>query len=120
MSRPITYYIVISSDNFLYKLWCGVDIFCCLLSSYIYAYISVFKNDIGKAKFGTTTLGNLVFFFELIFMISIICKFFLEFKLEEEPLPVRNLNRIALRYIQSKEFRRDIIPIIPLSHLVRR
>ena len=119
MSRPITYYIVISSGNPWYKLWCGLDILCCLVSSYMYAYIAVFKNEIGYAKVGTTTLCDLVFFFELIFMLSILFKFFLEFKLEEEPLPIRNLKRIAVRYIKSQEFLRDFIPIIPLAHLVQ-
>ena len=42
LSRPITHYIVISLDNKKYKLWCGIEILSCLISSYIYAYCSVF------------------------------------------------------------------------------
>jgi hypothetical protein len=34
---------IICSDSKLYWLWRGIDILCCLLSSYFYAYIGTFK-----------------------------------------------------------------------------
>lgn len=118
MSRPLTYYIVISLDNPVYNFWCGVEIISCLLSSYMYAYCSVFKNDIAHEAPGETWLGDMVYIFESIFMLSIIFKFFLEYQNEDEPLPVRNMKRIAMNYIQSEDFISDIIPTIPVPHLV--
>ena len=83
MSRPLTYYIVISLGNPIYKFWCGVEILSCLLSSYMYAYCAVFKNDIAHGAPGTTRLGDMVYIFESIFFISIILKFFLEYKVDD-------------------------------------
>jgi hypothetical protein len=52
-------------------------------------------------------------FFESIFGLSIFLKFFCEFKTEESPLPVRDLSRIADRYLKG-DFIFDVIPILPL------
>ena len=118
MSRPITYYIVISQDNPYYKIWCSIEILSCLMSSYMYAYCSVFKQDIGEVNPGTTPLSFMVLLFEAIFLVSIILKFFLEFTVEDEPLPVRNMSRIAMRYLKSNDFIRDIVPVIPVPYFI--
>jgi len=43
MSRPITYYVIISENNKLYNTWCGIELLLCVLSSYFYAYKSTFS-----------------------------------------------------------------------------
>ena len=50
---------------------------------------------------------------ESFFGISLILKFFLEFKTEDEPLAVRDLGRIANRYLK-RNFILDAIPLLPL------
>jgi hypothetical protein len=50
--------------------------------------------------------------FEVIFGISVLLKFNLEYKVEESPLPVRDYGKIADRYIKTT-FIIDILPLIP-------
>ena len=107
MSRPLTYWVVISEDNQLYKMWHLLEIVACLLSSYYYAALASFHDSEGNPKLVATTLV-----FELFFLISIVLKFFLEYKVDDSPLPVRDLGMIAKRYIRN-EFLFDLIPLIP-------
>jgi hypothetical protein len=58
------------------------------------------------------TVNNTTLIFEVIFGLSVLLKFNLEYKVEENPLPVRDYAKIADRYIKN-EFIIDIIPLIP-------
>lgn len=84
-----------------------LELLCCLLSSYYYAYMSTFGPRYQEGDIVVPTL-----IFEAIFGISVLLKFNLEFKLEDNPLPVRNYAKIADRYLKS-EFIIDFIPLIP-------
>lgn len=43
LTSPVSSWLIISKEeNKIYKVWAGIEIFCCLISSYYYAYISIF------------------------------------------------------------------------------
>jgi hypothetical protein len=51
------------------------------------------------------------------FAIALAVNFFVEFKLDDQPLPVRDLSKIASRYVQG-QFLIHFFPIIPF-HMIR-
>ena len=44
MSYPLTYWIVISQDNKIYKFICGFELILCIISSYYYGYLAGFHD----------------------------------------------------------------------------
>jgi len=82
--------------------------FSCLTSCYFYAYI---------AAFGIPHVDHILYLiyviYESIFLISLILNFFVEFKPDGQSFPVRDLAKIALRYLRTS-FIMDFIPLIPL------
>lgn len=40
LSIPLMQRIIISEKNKIYNFWCAIDVICCLLSSYYYAYMA--------------------------------------------------------------------------------
>ena len=43
LNRPLLEQIIISNESVLYQLWYNLYVFCCLISSYFYAYIAAFN-----------------------------------------------------------------------------
>jgi hypothetical protein len=41
--KSIIELFIISRENRFYKLWLLLDVICCLISSYFYAYLAAFK-----------------------------------------------------------------------------
>ena len=78
---------IINHDNCLINFWNSLDIICCLVSSYIYAWLSFFGTD-------TEQEYNLPLFmtigFESIFTFSIIFKLLTTFVPEGEIVPITN------------------------------
>ena len=48
MSMPITYWIVISKDNRLYRFTCGFELMLCIISSYYYGFMATFHEPEGE------------------------------------------------------------------------
>ena len=107
MSMPITHWIVISKTNKLYRFICGSELILCIISSYYYGYMASFHDPANEPKINAPVL-----IFETFFGFTMLLNFFVEYKNDDSPLPVRNLQRIASRYLQN-EFILDIIPLIP-------
>ena len=42
LSSPVTSWLIMSKDNKIYRVWAAIEIFCCLISSYYYAHLSIF------------------------------------------------------------------------------
>jgi hypothetical protein len=59
--------ISIPQDNKVYLAWRSMNIFCCLTSSYFYAFMAAFQDPI-KGSF----LANINVVFEIIFLISML------------------------------------------------
>jgi len=104
LSKPPADHVIISKDNTLYKYWCALELILCLLSSYYYAYLATFL-EYEDTNEVVDPIGNnnkgITLFFELYFAISIGLKFFLEYDDDNSPLPVRNLSKIADRYLKG-------------------
>ena len=79
-----------------------------MFSSYYYAYMAACNDPSDDPPILIPVLV-----FEIIFGISMILQFFLEFKVEDSPLPVRDFGKIAYRYMKS-DFIFDVIPLIPM------
>lgn len=56
--------------------------------------------------------------FETFFAISMLLQFFLEFKDEKKPLPIRDFGKIANRYLRN-EFFIDLLPLLPLPQVLK-
>ena len=67
-------FIVISEDNRVYLWWRSINIFCCLTSSYFYAFMAAFENP----KSGSF-LSNINIAFECIFLISLMIQFLVQY-----------------------------------------
>ena len=96
MSTPFEEIIVISRENKFYHLWCGFDILNCFISSYIYALISTFEDPKKDPKVQT-----MVIYFESVFAISLLLNFIVEYYPDGGTIPVKNLNKIAKRYLKG-------------------
>ena len=93
-------------------MWKFIDVIACLISSYFYAYLGAFHNPNPEDN-----LFGVMVFFETIFFISIVCKFFVEFKKDGQTIPIRNLGEIANRYLRTT-FMMDFIPLIPIPIII--
>ena len=78
--------IIIRENNKLYGLWKLLDVLCCLISSYFYAYMAAFQDP----KRGDS-LFILMVFFETVFAISIMLKFLVEYVKDGQTIPTRDL-----------------------------
>ena len=84
----------------------------CIISSFNYAYIAAFRlhPDLSENILG------LYIFYETIFFIDMVLQFFKEFTSETSSIPVRNLEKISMNYLQNG-FAYDFIAILPLQVL---
>jgi hypothetical protein len=78
--------IVIKQDNKYYRLWRGLDVLCCLVSSYFYVYMGAFNHPRYPEPLFIAML-----FFETVFLISMVLKFFVEFIKDGQTIPTRDL-----------------------------
>ena len=92
-------------------MWGVFEVFCCLTSSYIYAYMAAFENP----KPGTV-LFDLFIIYELIFLASFLFNFLVDFTPKGEDKPVRDIKKIAWNYLTSN-FALDFIPLVPLQFI---
>ena len=104
---------IISLENSWYKVFNMVVTLCCLFSSYIYAYIAAFRlhEDLNESILSSQ------YIFETIFLLHMILQFFLEFCPESTNVPVIDLKKIAVHYLEG-EFKGDMIAILPLFQLI--
>ena len=85
---------------------------CCVISSYLYAFIAAFENpNVGE------TLFNVTIFFETVFLVSLCVQFLVSYKPEGEERKIKDLTMISLRYLKG-QFLYDFIPLIPLQAIV--
>jgi len=104
----IAKYLIINSRGYLSAVWGGIDLICCLTSSYFYAWIGCF----GNKEDSWFRLVDIIF--ETIFTISILVRFTTDFIPEGNTTPVKDHFKIAKRY-WAKGFLYDFIPWIPIT-----
>ena len=100
-------HFIICQHNKIYLIWRGLVIFSCLTSSYFYAYMAAFENP-----HPGTFLYKINMVYEIIFLISLISNFLVEYQDEGMPKPVRDISKICWRYLKG-QFLFDFIPLVP-------
>lgn len=103
--------IIITQTNKCYMQWQFLNTFCCLTSSYLYAYLAAFENSNDIAS-----LQHVNWAYEGVFLISLIMNFFVEYNEDGQQFPIRDIQKIAINYIRN-QFIMDFIPIIPLQEI---
>ena len=86
--------IVIDHQSLFTFIWKCIDIFCCLMSGYFYAWIGCFgiKDDQKWLKDVNLAL-------EVIFTISILLRFITDYIPLGETTPVKNISLISEKYL---------------------
>ena len=85
-----------------------LEIFCCILSSYFYAYIGAYYIPATDDYFFVVMICN-----ELFFLLLMMLKFMVEIRTSETAVPIRNFKIIAREYLRG-EFTLDFITLLPL------
>ena len=106
--RPLADLVIIKQNNRYYMYWRTLNTLCCLTSSFFYAFMAAFR---GMTE--NPTLYKINMAYESVFLISMGLQFIVEYVEVGNPTPVRDLQKIALRYLKT-QFWFDFIPIIPL------
>ena len=82
-----------------------------LISPYVYAWYTVFESpEIGSVMF------DAMITFELYFLFNIVFTFFVEYDVDGQILPERNLPNIARNYLRNG-FLIEVLPTLPLQFL---
>lgn len=97
-------------DSKFSAIWSTFEIFCCLTSSYIYAWVSCFGTEGGISY---DHLHVMIIVYELIFFLSIVKKFITDYIPDGETNPVKDLGLIRERYFKQ-DFWVDIITWFPI------
>ena len=86
-------------QNPFYQAWKIFVILSCIISSYIYGYFAAFGGPVKGSISYYVDIG-----FEIIFIMDMVCQFFLEFKPEDQYYTVRDLTEIGKRYLKTRFF----------------
>ena len=110
-NTPFLEQIIISHESIWYQAWYQIYVFSCLTSSYFYAFMAAFENP--KQGSFLYIMDNI---FEFIFYISFILNFIVDYQPPDQPKPVKDISKIAMRYIKGN-FWYDFLPLIPLTYI---
>lgn len=103
--------LIFMENSWISNIWKSIDIISCIISSYIYAYM---------AAFGESSLSEsayiLYILFEAVFVISIIKNFTTEYKSDGMSKPIRDIKKIAIRYLNTG-FIIDLLMVIPFAYI---
>jgi len=78
--------VVLSEKGAFVQAWTIINMFSCLISSYIYSWMAAFGH-----KSGYQDLIPFIIIFEVIFSVHIVIKLITDYTPEGETMPVRNL-----------------------------
>ena len=105
--------IIINHESNFIVIWKLLDIFFCLVSSWIYMWLTVFSIEGVDTRF----LEYYSHYIELFFLITIILGFITDFKKPGEHVAEKKLSVISKRYLKQ-DFLLDFIPIIPIPDIL--
>ena len=90
-----------------------LDTFCCLASSYMYAFLACYGHESERSTSEFWLEGA----FELIFFISIVKNFLTDFKVPGETYSEKRITVIANRYLKGT-FMVDFLPMLPFGLMI--
>lgn len=105
--------MIIDHESYLCYLWQTFCIITCIVSSFYYAYIAAFYQNIDEGvKF------HIRYGFEIVFLIDMISQFFTSFTSSNKTgkFSIREFSLILDHYIKGS-FVKDLIPLLPLQYL---
>lgn len=102
--------IILSENSLFVQVESFIYMINCCISSYVYSWMAAFGHDPSYKS-----LTPYIVLIELMFIFHIYVKFTTDYVPDGEQMPVKNLLRIAKRYVNSKAFKYDIIPLIPFN-----
>ena len=97
--------LILSEHSYFQVVWRIILLSSSIASPYYYAWV---------AYEGYENTPTAIWLFELVFAMDILREFLTEFVPDGETIPVRNLRRIAARYIE-RDFYFDMIPTFPIT-----
>lgn len=111
-------WIVRKQDSFLIIVWKMLLIFMNLTSSYFYSWVAMY----GEESVHESISYKLQIIYEGFFLVSIGINFITEYSdtsPDGDPLPVRDLAKIAKNYMDKGSFVIDFVTILPLYHITK-
>ena len=87
--------------------WEVFDLINCIISSYLYIWLAAFDES------ESSIFGYMTIFFESCFTLSVLKRFITDYTPEGEHSPVRELNKISKRYINSSRFVINLVTLMP-------
>ena len=117
-------YFIVGEHSGFSQFWFVIYIISCIFSSYIYAYLAAFGTNDEAFNHSYPGQSEMQFFtnleisFETIFVLSIIKQFLTEYTPDGETQPIRDLQKIAKRYIKD-DFVLDTICVLPISRMLK-
>lgn len=92
-------HLIICPDNVVYMGFDMLVTVLCLISGYYYGTMAGFRySDLDALD---TTNFNIQIVMESIFLVHMLCQFFLEIRIDENPVACRDLPTIVWNYIQT-------------------
>lgn len=108
-------FIIMSHQSYFSLTWGFIDIILSLVSSYFYAWLAVFYDDL----ISDSAFNSYQMFFEIFFLFGMIKSFITDYIEDGEIVPVRDLIKIGQRYINRGSFLLDFITIFPFPYVLR-
>lgn len=106
---PDITWFIFKEHSLFSNLWFSIDIFFCIFSSYIYAFLAAFKmNEVSE------DMNRLIYVIEIVFVCSLLKNFLTEYRADGVAKPVRDYKKIATRYL-SNGFILDFLMIVPFA-----
>lgn len=102
---------MIRRENKVFAFWSFINTIACLLSSYFYMYNAAF----GIPENGSS-LKKVEWVFEIIFIVSFLLEFNVDYTPSDTHRRVRNHRLIALHYFRGTFFL-DFLPLIPFEYI---
>lgn len=99
--------MILKENSWFTSIWFTIDIISCIVSSYLYAYMGTFGGN------SLSPVGdNCIQVFNIVFILSIIINFSTEYKPDGISKPIRDIKKIALRYLNNG-FIMDFLMVLP-------
>lgn len=108
--------IILDQNSVFCLIWNFIEVICCVLSSYMYAYMAAFGIRNSDLTINSDLRVTDIFFF-IVFTISIIMNFLRDFVPEGETQACKDLRKIAIRYLHG-QFLLDLIAWVPFQFIL--
>ena len=107
--KSFTEMIVVSNKGPVYMIWHTIYVNLCLITPYIYASYGIFGSPEYSADDPSFVFEVIA---EIFFLLNIIFTFFVDYEVDGQIMPERDLSKIAQNYLRGNFFL-EALPLIP-------